>query len=99
VEFTPTVSVGADVSGGFFCVGPDGVDPIVAVVAAKRTNGRDPASKLLGDTLASRATNVRAAADGTLVRTDYVNQFHGRTNPGRIRSVGWSEKNSPHHDG
>lgn len=83
MEFTPSVSVGAAVSRGFFSVGPDCVDPIVATVAAKRTNRRDPAGKLLGNPLAFRAMNVRAAADGTLVRTDYVNQFHGRTNPGR----------------
>jgi hypothetical protein len=98
-SISSSVSRASTVSGGFFGGGADGVDAALAVVAPKWTNRSDSASKLLGNALAFRAMNVRAAANWTLVRADDVNQFHDRTNLGRLEPVGWREKNSPRQDG
>ena len=64
------------ISGGFFGAAPDRVDPAIAAITTKRTNRSDPASYLLGDTLAFRAINIGTSAERTLVGTDDVDDFH-----------------------
>jgi hypothetical protein len=74
----PTFGSRVTCSSGFFSLEPECEYPVVAAVTTIRTNRRNPASNLFGNTLAFGAINVGTAAEWTLIGTDYMSDFHER---------------------
>jgi len=68
----------------------------IASVAAEGADGSEAASDLLGDAAAPGAMDVPAAADGTLVRADLINQLHWATRGDVRGSRAGGIKTNPH---